>query len=461
MNPKRQAAFHQQQRARHHASTLDAHALLELLNDPALSDQVEAALPAYRHRQFPPLQTLSLFMGQTLSAGHSCQKAVNELAGKQLQAKQQRCSTHTGGYCRARKRLPVELVSKLVRGSGSSISGRCVNQPLWQTRPVRLVDGTTLSMPDTPQNQAAYPQSRAQQPGLGFPICRAVGIICLSSGAILDASIGRFRGKGGDEQTLLRSMLDTLEHGDLLLGDAFYATYFLLHELQCRGVDGVFEQYGARRRNTDFRRGKKLGERDHLIDLHKPRKRPAWMTPEDYEQVPETLTVRELKAAGKILVTTLCCAKQTPKASLKELFKQRWHVELDLRNLKSTLGLEVLSCKTPQMAIKELWVYLLAYNLIRLLMTKSALLADCMPRQLSFKHSVQLWLTWRLLHSCCDDDAIAELLRLIAQKRVGRRLGRIEPRAVKRRPKPYPLMTQKRTCARRTIRRSGHPKKLK
>ena len=198
-----------------------------------------------------------------------------------------------------------------------------------------------------------------------------------------------------------------------------------------------------------------------LIDLHKPRKRPAWMTPEDYEQVPETLTVRELKAAGKILVTTLCCAKQTPKASLKELFKQRWHVELDLRNLKSTLGLEVLSCKTQQMAIKELWVYLLAYNLIRLLMTKSALLADCMPRQLSFKHSVQLWLTWRLLHSCCDDDAIAELLRLIAQKRVGRRLGRIEPRAVKRRPKPYPLMTQKRTCARRTIRRSGHPKKLK
>lgn len=461
MNPKRQAAFHQQRQARHHASTIDANALLELLNSPALSEQVTAALPAHRNRQFPPLETLSLFMGQALSTDRSCQKAVNELASKRLQENRQPCSTHTGGYCRARQRLPIELVSSLARGSGSLISRRCANQPLWQTRPVRLVDGTTLSMPDTTENQAAYPQSRAQKPGLGFPICRAVGIICLNSGAILDASIGRFRGKGGDEQTLLRSMLDTLEHGDLLMGDAFYATYFLLHELQRRGVDGVFEQYGARRRNTDFRRGKKLGERDHLIELHKPRKRPAWMTQEDYEQVPETLTVRELKAGGKILVTTLNCAKQTPKASLKELFKQRWHVELDLRNLKSTLGLEVLSCKTPQMAIKEFWVYLLAYNLIRLLMTESALLADCMPRQLSFKHSVQLWLTWRLLDGCCDDDVFVELLKLIAQKRVGRRPGRIEPRAVKRRPKPYPLMTQKRTAARRKIRRSGHPKKLK
>lgn len=461
MNPKRQAAFHQQQRARHHASTLDAQALLELLNNPTLSDQVNAAIPPHRQRQFPPLETLSLFMSQALSTDRSCQKAVNELASKRLQENRQPCSTHTGGYCSARQRLPVELVSSLVRGSGLLISQRCAGQPLWQERPVRLVDGTTLSLPDTAENQAAYPQSRAQKSGLGFPICRAVGIICLSSGAILDVAVGRFRGKGGDEQTLLRSMLDTLKRGDLLLGDAFYATYFLLHELQRRGVDGVFEQYGARKRSTDFRRGKRLGERDHLIELEKPRKRPTWMSQQDYDRAPETLAVREVKAGGKILVSTLCCAKQTPKASLKELFKQRWHVELDLRNLKSTLGLEVLSCKTPQMAIKELWVYLLAYNLIRLLMTESALLADCMPRQLSFKHSVQLWLTWRLLDRCCDDDVFAELLKLIAQKRVGRRPGRIEPRAVKRRPKPYPLMTQKRTAARSKVRRSGHPKKLK
>lgn len=138
-------------------------------------------------------------------------------------------------------------------------------------------------------------------------------------------------------------MLDTLNRGDVLLGDAYYATYFLLCELQRRGIDGVFEQYGARRRSTDFRRGKRLGVRDHLITLEKPSKRPPWMSLAHYEQTPEKLVVRELKAGNKILVTTLRCANQTSKAALKELFKSRWHVELDLRNLKSTMGLEMLS----------------------------------------------------------------------------------------------------------------------
>jgi hypothetical protein len=141
-------------------------------------------------------------------------------------------------------------------------------------QPVRLVDGTTVSMPDTAANQGAYPQSRGQKVGLGFPLCRVVGIVCLSSGAVLDAALGRFRGKGGDEQTLLKSMLDTLKTGDILLGDAYYATYFLLCELQRRGVDGVFEQYGARRRSTDFRLGQSLGSEDHLIELKKTERRP-------------------------------------------------------------------------------------------------------------------------------------------------------------------------------------------
>jgi hypothetical protein len=217
-------------------------------------------------------------MAQALSADRSCQKAVNDMAVKQLLGGLKPCSTHTGGYCRARKRLPVEMVSTLVRSTGSLISDYSAKTWQWMGRPVRLVDGTTVSMPDTAANQAAYPQSRGQKPGLGFPICRLVGIVCLSSGAVLNAALGRFRGKGGDEQTLLRSMLDTLNAGDVLVGDAYYATYFLLCELQRRGVDGVFEQYGARRRSTDFRRGKRLGARDHLIGLDKPQKRPAWMS---------------------------------------------------------------------------------------------------------------------------------------------------------------------------------------
>ncbi|AEB58846.1 IS4 family transposase [Ectopseudomonas mendocina] len=459
MNPRRRAAILQQRRTSHLTSNADAYAFFNLLTGPELFEQVDSLLPDHRERLFPPTETLSMFMAQALSADRSCQRAVNELAIKQLRSGLKPCSTHTGGYCRARQRLPVKMVSSLVRNTGHLISSNA-RSGQWMGRPVRLVDGTTIAMPDTQSNQNAYPQSRGQKPGLGFPICRLVGIVCLSSGAVLDAALGRFRGKGGDEQTLLRSMLDTLNTGEVLLGDAYYATYFLLCELQRRGIDGVFEQYGARRRSTDFRRGERLGTRDHLITLEKPCKRPAWMSQASYDQAPDQLTVRELKAGNKILVTTLLCARQTPKAALKALFKDRWHVELDLRNLKSTMGLEMLSCKTAAMAVKELWVYLLAHNLIRLLMVQSASIADCLPRHLSFKHTLQLWLAWRQSDDL-DDRRLHQLLMLIAQQRVGDRPGRVEPRAVKRRPKPYPLLTRARQAERTEIQKKGHPKRAK
>ncbi len=277
---------------------------------------------------------------------------------------------------------------------------------------------------------------------------------------LLNAAIGRYRGKGGDEQSLLRSILDTLEGGDILLGDAYYATYFLLCALQEKGVDGVFEQQGARRRRTDFRYGQRLGPRDHLIELDKPKVKPNWMAQAHYDQAPDTLKVRELHTGGKILVTTLLCPKHTPKAVLKALYRSRWQVELDLRNIKTTLGLEVLSCKTPAMAEKEIWVYLLAYNLIRLIMAQAVLLADLNPRQLSFKHTLQLWIAWRQ-NASYDDGKLAGLFILIAQQRVGNRPGRIEPRAVKRRPKPFPLLTKPRHITREEVRKHGHFKKLK
>jgi hypothetical protein len=332
----------------------------------------------------------------------------------------------------------------------------------WQGRPVRLVDGTTVSMPDTRANQASYPQSRSQKPGLGYPLCRMAGIICLGSGVLLDAAIGRYRGKGADEQSLLRSMLDTLKSGDILLGDAFYATYFMLCELQQRGVDAVFEQYGARKRSTDFRCGERLGQRDHLIELSKPKLRPGWMTQADYDQAPDRLKVRELQTGGKILVTTLLCAKKVPKAALKLLYRSRWHVELDLRNIKATLGLGVLSCKTPAMAEKEIWVYLLAYNLIRMIMVQAAIHTQQLPRELSFKHSLQLWLAWSRQGTVSNHDTdTSVLLVLIAQQRVGKRPGRTEPRALKRRPKPFPLLNLPRQLARQQVLEYGHPKNVK
>src|SRR5699024_3812782 len=177
--------------------------------------------------------------------------------------------------------------------------------------------------------------SRSQAPGLGFPLCRVVAISCLGSGAMLNAALAPYRGKGGGEHALLRSMLGTLEPGDVVLGDALYASYFLLCALATRGIDAVFEQNGMRRRNTDFRRGQRLGPRDHLIALVKPPQRPEWMSKADYNAAPETLTVRETRCGGKTLVTTLSDPKSVTKQELKSLYRHRWQVELTLRHIKT------------------------------------------------------------------------------------------------------------------------------
>jgi hypothetical protein len=344
MHPSQRAVRHQQKRIKIHATNNDSYAFFNQLTGPEFLDQVESFLPVHRERLFPPTETLSTFLAQAMSADRSCQQAVNDAAVKRLAGGLPDCSTHTGAYCRARNRLPLEMISTLARHAGRVMAERTPDIWNWRSRSVRPVDGATVTLPDTPDNQEIYPQPSSQQPGLGFPLCRLVGIICLASGAVLDAAMGPCQGKGSDEQSLLRSMLKTLKSGDILLGDAFCATYFLLCALQERGVDGVFEQQGARRRSTDFRRGRRLGQRDHVIELRKPKIKPAWMSQGDYDQAPDSLKVRELYTGGKIPMTTLLCPKRTTKAALKMLYRDRWHVELDLRNIKTTLGMEMLSC---------------------------------------------------------------------------------------------------------------------
>lgn len=462
MNLSQRAQARQQRLVRRHAAKSDAYDFFNLLTGPALFDHVESLLPNHRERLFPPTETLSMFLAQALSADRSCQQAVDDAAVKRLVGHLPPCSAFTGAYCRARQRLPQAMVSTLALQAGGLVSGTTATPWQWRGRAVRLVDGAILSMPDTPQNQARFPQPSSQKRGLGFPQCRVVVLLCLACGALLAANISACAGKGSDEQTALRALLPDLEDGAVLLGDAYYATYFLLCALVARGIDGVFEQYGARKRSTDFSLGTRLGVRDHLMVLDRPKDKPSWMSQADYDQSPPTLTVREVQTGGKILVTTLLCPNETTKGAIKALYRQRWCVELDLRNIKTTLGMDVLSCKSPDMVEKEIWVYLLAYNLIRFLMAQAALLAGPIPRQLSFKHTVQIWVVW--LHrgtATPDGTTLSALLLLIAEQRVGLRPGRVEPRAIKRRPKPFALLTKPRAQARADIRKNGHPKKAK
>ncbi len=450
------------QQQRHFAKRVqkvDANHFFNLLTDPQMLGMVEEQLPEHRERQFPPTLTLAMFLGQMMSADGSCQNAVNEATIARLLAGMNPGSVNTSGYCQARQRLPQEMIRTLARQSGTLLGEQAPQAWLWQGRHVKLVDGTTVSMPDTEENQARFPQHGQQKSGIGFPLARLVGVMDLSTGAVLDAAIGPYQGKGTGEHGLFRGLRECFVAGDVMLADGYYGSYFLIADMLRRGVDVLFEQHGARA--TDFRRGERLGVRDHLMWWSKPA-RPAWMSVEEYRDYPDEIKVREVKVGKKVLVSTFLSPRKTSKAELGKLYWQRWNVELDLRNIKTTLGMEVLSCKTPQMCEKELWVYLLAYNLIRWLMAEAALQADVLPRQLSFKHTLQIWVAWsqRQFLTAADEDTVT-LLLLIAQIRVANRPGRIEPRAVKRRPKPYPRLDRPRQQARMEIEKYGHAKKLR
>ncbi len=440
----------------------DSDGFFNILTNEDLFDKLEELLPKHRERTFLPTETLSMFLSQVVSPDSSCQKAVNDCAFKRLITGYNSISLATGGYCKARGRIPLEMISTLTRYCAGLINNQVPNKWLFKGRHVKLIDGTTIAMPDTKANQESYPQSTGQKPGLGFPVSRVVGITSLSSGALLNASIGACKGKGTGEQSLLREMYGSFKKGDIVLGDANFGTFFFLVYLQENGIDAVFEQMGPRINSGDFTQGVKLGSKDHIIELKKPGTRPRWMTKEEFKLSPKSIKIRELKVGGKLLITTFLKPKEITKRQLKDFYKCRWHIELDLRNIKTTMGMAEFSCKSPEMVVKEMWVYFLAYNLIRMLMVQAAIHINVTPRDISFKHSLQFWLLWNQYQTSVDEVEITQkILMFISAKIVGQRKGRVEPRAVKRRHNNMPRLKQPRNLARQEIRQNGHPKKLK
>jgi hypothetical protein len=316
-------ALHQRQtRIGRQAKATQAVEFFNILTSSQLLDTTEALLPKHRERLYPPTVALSMFMHQVLESDGSCQKAVNGWAAQRAVDGLSPCSVRTGGYCRARQRLPLGMLSTLTRETGHLLSQKALAPWLWRGRSVKLVDGTGISMPDTPENQALYPQPSTQAPGVGFPLARLVMVICLASGAALDAAIGPHSGKGTGELGLVRSLLEGFCPGDVMLADALYCNYWLIATLMARGVDVLFEQNGAR--ITDFRRGQSLGTRDHIVHWPKPAARPEWMTPEQYADFPDEITVREVKVAHQVLVTTLLDHRKVSKDDLSALYAHRW-----------------------------------------------------------------------------------------------------------------------------------------
>jgi len=435
------------------ARRTDAVEYFNILTSPRLLETTEAYLPEHRERLYPPTVTLSLFMRQALEEDASCQKAVNGWAAQRAADGLQPMSVRTGAYCRARRRLPLTMVRELARETARQLHEQAKPAWKWRGRSVKLVDGTGISMPDTPSNQARFPQPGSQAEGVGFPLAYLVAVISLASGAVLEAAVSPYKGHDSGELAAFRALQDTFCAGDVIIADALYSHYFLIAAMMAAGVDVVMQQHGSR--NTDFQRGKSLGAHDHLVSWKKPPSCPAWMTREQYRAFPKELTVRESRLNHRVLVTTFTDARKTRKRDLSQLYAQRWNVELDLRNIKTTMGMDVLHCQTAQMNEKQIWVHLLAYNLIRLLMAQAADHHRLDPRTLSFKHTIQLWTEWQARGLTATHDRNL-LFRLIAQSRVGNRSGRIEPRMRKRRPKSFPWLKEPRHLARERVRQSGH-----
>jgi putative transposase len=393
----------------------------------------------------------------------SCVAAVVRVAAFDALLGREVCSTNTGAYCRARAKVPEAVVRRLTLHVARDCEAQVPAAWRWKGRNVRVVDGTTFSMPDTAENQAEYPQSTSQAEGLGFPILRAVALCSLATGMVMALACGPYAGKETGETALLRTLFDALSRGDVVLGDRYFGGWFMLALLQELGVDFVSRLHQLR--TADFERGRRLGKGDHVVSWPKPQ-RPEWMDQETYDRLPRQLEVRELRVnvdvpgfrtESLVVVTSLLDPKDYSRDDLANLYRRRWVVELHIRDIKTAMKLEVLRCKTPAMVRQELWTGLLVYNLIRQSILQSAQEAERGPDELSFTATMEMlansWLTAAVLDGTCD--AAERLVRLRVSHggshRVGNRPDRVEPRAVKRRPKSHPLLTTPRAQARAAL----------
>lgn len=425
----------------------------DVLSEAEIAAVVAKHIQGCRQRLYGVLDTLRLFVGQSLSADRACQDVVGRRLSERIAQGESASSLSTAAYCEARARLPTEIPTTLGNWIGARLESMAPRAWRWMGRSVKLFDGTTVSMPDTPSNQEAFPQNREQKPGLGFPVARIGALIGLACGAVLGYRVVPCEGKGTGEQSLLMELLVHVDPRDIVLADALLTTWWIIEGILARGADVVMAQHG--RRITDFARGESLGRRDHIVEWERPPK-PRSMTDEAYARYPERLRMREVEVNGRILVTTLLDPETAPAIAISRLFAMRWNIEVDFRTIKTTLQMDVLRCKSKGMVEKEVAVYLLAYNLVRWSMAQAAAFSGVLPRALSFTGAK------RLLEAFADQLRYSPgrrttlmavvVLSSIGKLRLPHRPGRIEPRAKKRRPKPLPLLTVPRDEARSAIR---------
>ena len=395
---------------------------------------------------FDPAITLWAWLTQVLSPSKSCVAAVSRVMALCCGLGRAICSAATGAFCKARAKLPEGFLRALAVTLGCRIEGNALDSWKWHGRSVKLVDGALLQMPDTKENLKQYPQQRCVKPGTSYTCMRLVALLGCATGALLDAACAAYSGKGTGEISLLRQILGAIESGDVLVGDRYYGSYLLLALLRRPGADGCFRLPTKKEKGLCC--GQSPGEGDYLQTWAKPR-RPKTVDEETWDSLPDTISVRVLhwvveprgfRTKEVYVVTTLIDAEVYSKEDVAGLYFHRWNVEVDVRSLKQSLGLKMLSCKTPEMVRAELWAHLVGYNLVRCVMAQAALDKGLLPRQLSFTAARDTLSAFRWLLTCADRDP--ELMRQVistalSAHKVGNRPGRYEPREVKHRQRKY------------------------
>jgi hypothetical protein len=440
------------------------------LADVLTAEQVQAAFDAEGVQAidcvYTPLTTVHLLLSQALDPDPSLRQAVSRLLAERAAAGHRPISAATGAYSQARARWPEGVLRRLARDVGRRLLAHAPDAWRWKGRDVKIADGTTVSMPDTAANQAAWPQPSHQRPGLGLPLARLMVVFSLAVGTVLDAALGPCRGKQTGETALFRSLHACLCRGDVVLSDRYFCSYFEIALLMEMGVEVVRRLH--QRRPVDFRRGRRLGRDDRLMVWTKP-KRPEWMDEATYQRLPNTLRIRQvrLRVAQEgfrtqtlVVATTLLDRREASSKDLTDLYRMRWQAELDLRSLKETMCLGVLRGKTPAMVGKEIWSHLLAYNLMRTVLAQAAQEHPLLPRELSFQDAVQTLLAFAPHVALAERADLADLARQIraalVQHRVGDRPDRYEPRARKRRYSNYQQLRIPRAEAKARLRRGTY-----
>jgi hypothetical protein len=409
-----------------------------------------------RKRLFSAQVTFWAFVAQILSPGTACREIVRRVESwwQEFSPDKVSASPSTSAYCQARARLDIESLDLIREEIAWNLERNTLKEERWLGgRAVKIVDGTGFSMPDTPENQAAWPQQKTQQAGCGFPCMKLVGLFSLSSGALLSARTGNLHTA---ESVLFRGLWDKLQRGDVLLADRGFCSYSAIALLKQKAVDSVMRLHQMRK--ADFRTGKRLGPQDRVVTWKKPAQRTDVWSEEEFATLPETLTLRMIRlnveAIGfrtktVVIVTTLLDPIEYPADSLRDLYGKRWQVELHFAQIKTYLEMDILRCKSPEMIDREVLMHQIAYNLVRSLMQRSAHVYDVPLERISFKGTLDTLRHWSVVIASAktsrkQTELINEMLLLIARDQVPERPGRSEPRAKKRRPKNFHQLTKPR-----------------